>query len=393
MGREQGQELLAQWKKDFPELEVIILSGQKDVKLAIECIRLGASDYLVKPMEPEHVLLALERALLKKQVRESFREKPINPLGTFPFVSESHLVKEVLHKAHLLKNRPQLNVLILGESGTGKELLARFIHQLEENPARPFQVANMAAIPANLMEAELFGVEKGAYTDAKSSRAGKFELANGGDIFLDEIGDLPLEMQSKLLRVLQERQVQRLGSSQLKNLSLRVISATHRPLPEMIQQKEFREDLIYRLSDIVLTLPPLRERKEDIPLLVELFVNKHAAGKKISIEPQALDQLRAYSWPGNIRQLESTVKRSLIFLECDRLERFDIIDFQEQPAISKPLSGTHFASQVKNFEKSLITQALNRHHGKKEAAMRDLGLPKATFYRKLHEFCPERIDS
>jgi DNA-binding NtrC family response regulator len=290
--------------------------------------------------------------------------------------------------------------LILGESGTGKEVLARYLYEQEENNQRPFVVANMPAIPVNLLEAELFGVEKGAFTDAKFNRPGKFELADSGDIFLDEIGDLPLEMQSKILRVLQEKQVQRLGSNKTKNLSFRTISATNQPLSEMILKGKFREDLLYRLSDVVLFLPPLRERKSDIPLLVEHFIKKHCLeNPSPTFTSSAMDQLMRYEWPGNVRQLESTVKRALAFSKRGPIDSVEVYDLKNLA----PGVNTHsvnyrddsqdLMSQVKDFERKTIEKTLQKNGGKKTPAMRELGLTRATFYRKLHDLGISQINS
>jgi|688.fasta_scaffold184177_1 DNA-binding NtrC family response regulator len=384
LGQEEGQKLIKPWKQKFPLLEIIILSGQKEIKVAIECMRLGASDYLVKPMEIEEMLITLEKVIEKRRLKQSLeRLEPLIQPNPITFIGDSQPVQEVIEKAKLLKNQSHLNVLILGESGTGKEILARFLHQQEGNPKRPFVVANMPAIPVNLMEAELFGVERGAYTDAKFTRPGKFELADLGDIFLDEIGDLPLDMQSKILRVLQERQIQRVGSNRTQALTFRTIAATNQPLADFISQGKFREDLIYRLSDVVLWLPPLRERISDIPQLVDHFIAKHFRGEKMpKATPALLNQLMSYHWPGNTRQLESTIKRALIFCKGANLEQVEIYDPRNLKA---EISGNSLQGKVKEFERSLITEMLRKTQGKKTPAMEALGLSKATFYRKLQE--------
>ncbi|NBX93211.1 MAG: sigma-54-dependent Fis family transcriptional regulator [Proteobacteria bacterium] len=392
LGQTHGQELIKKWKKDLPLMEIVVLSGQREMRVTIDCMRLGAADYLIKPIEPESVLFALERVLEKRNLKQSLEklETLLHP-SPVSLVGSAHPFLEVIEKARALKNHSHLNVLILGESGTGKEVLARFLHQQEGNPKRPFIVANMPAIPANLMEAELFGVEKGAFTDAKVSRPGKFELADSGDIFLDEIGDLPFELQSKILRVLQERQIQRVGSNKTQTLSFRTIAATNQPLAELMEQGKFREDLIYRLSDLVLWIPPLRERKSDIPLLTEHFISKHARSSRMpKVSEKLMNQLIAYDWPGNIRQLESTLKRALLFQKNENLEEVEIYDLRQNnplvPSFGKrEQTNQDFQSKVREFERSVIAEELKKNNGKKTSTIEALGLSKATFYRKLQD--------
>lgn len=395
LGSQNSQKQISEWKRRYPSLEILILSGQPEIKVALECLKMGALDYLVKPFEPELLLHVVEKALERHKMKSSLEklESLIQPLP-ISFVGRSTQLQELIEKIQLLKNKTQLNVLILGESGTGKEVVARLLYQQEGIPQRPFVVANMPAIPTNLLESELFGVEKGAFTDAKCSRPGKFELADTGDIFLDEIGDLPLEMQSKILRVLQERQIQRLGSHKTQSLQLRVISATNQPLAEFIQKGKFREDLLYRLGDVVLTLPPLRKRKEDIPFLVEHFLQKHSMGHFTRVSPAALDQLMAYEWPGNIRQLESTVKRALIFSKGAQIDQFEIYDFQSLNGVSLAApEACSLEAQVQQLERKAFEQALHQHSNNKAKAMKALGLSKATFYRKLHELGLNQISA
>lgn len=381
--------LIKEWKTQNPETEFVVCSGEKNVELAIECIRQGAIDYVLKPYSKADLLLILQRAMEKIQLKK--RVEKLNPL-VFPrpitFISQSPKMQEVLEKVQLLKNQPHLNVLILGESGTGKEIIARLLHQQEENRERPFVVANMPAIPATLMESELFGSEKGAYTDSKASRAGKFELADGGDIFLDEIGDLPMETQSKILRVLQERQVERVGGSAPRQVQFRVISATNQPLSDLMSHGRFREDLIYRLSDLVLWLAPLREHREDIPSLVDHFIQKYCMKKeKPALSESALKTLMAYHWPGNIRQLESTIKRALIFNRGTEIREIELYD----PLMLNPVKSSlctqslTYESQVMSFERQVLENAVKRHAGNKSLAIEELGISKATFYRKSQE--------
>jgi len=387
LGQENGLDFIPDWKEKFPQSEIVVLSGQSEVKTAIECIRKGAADYLTKPIDPNELLTTIDRTIQKKEVRNSL--KTFESLARPRFSSvlgESEEWKEVLLQAQKLKHKTQLNVLILGESGTGKEGIARFLNAQEENSKRPFIVANMPAIPSNLLESELFGFEKGAFTDAKTSRPGKFELAQSGDIFLDEIGDLPLELQCKLLRVLQEKQSQRLGSHKYHPLKFRSISATNQNLAKKIEAGSFREDLFYRLSDIVITLPPLRERASDIPLLTKHFIEKHSLGGKTPpvFSEKALTQLQQYSWPGNIRQLESTIKRTIALNEDPVIEKIQFLDWSQLNSSSES-SQASYQDQIKIFERELFKKSLDRNRGKTSKAINELGLSRATFYRKLQE--------
>lgn len=390
-----GLELLKRWKTEFPETEVIFCSGEQKIDKAIECMRYGAADFISKPFKKDDLLCLVERTLEKHELKK--RSEKLQPfLNPMPieFIGKSPAILDLLSKVNLLKSNPHLNVILLGESGTGKEIMARLLHQQESDASRPFVVVNMPAIPTNLMEAELFGVEKGAYTDAKQSRPGKFELADGGDIFLDEIGDLPLDTQAKLLRALQEKQIERVGSNRSRRVSFRVISATNQPLSDLMTSGRFREDVIYRLSDMVLWLPPLRERKEDIPLLAEYFIKKYSLkGHNPTLSDDALQTLLNYSWPGNVRQLESTLKRSLVFCKSRIIEQIEIYDpstFNPVGRVQNALTTDSFSAdnydlQIKEFEKRLIHSTLERYRGDKNAAMNALKLPRATFYRKLSQ--------
>ncbi|NQW45129.1 MAG: sigma-54-dependent Fis family transcriptional regulator [Deltaproteobacteria bacterium] len=391
-----GLDLLKRWKVEFPETEIIFCSGEQKVEKAIECLRHGASDFISKPFKKDDLLYLVNRTLEKHELKKKIEK--LNPLiNPMPidFIGGSPVILELLKKVSLLKNHPHLNVILLGESGTGKEIMARLLHQQEEESNRPFVVVNMPAIPSSLMEAELFGVEKGAFTDAKQSRAGKFELADGGDIFLDEIGDLAPDTQAKLLRTLQEKQIERVGSSRVRKVSFRTISATNQPLSDLMSSGRFREDVIYRLSDMVLWLPPLRERKEDIPLLTHYFIKKYSRQLRVpTLSSAALETLLNYHWPGNVRQLESTIKRSLIFCTDNMIKEIEIYDPSTFNSLGKEtgrldkneVSSDDFNALTKEFEKNIIHSAIKKFQGDKNAAMTALKLPRATFYRKLSEF-------
>lgn len=306
-------------------------------------------------------------------------------------LGNTDIMKSLREQVRRLQGKFWVNILILGESGTGKEVVARLLHQQELVSTRPFVALNMAALPTKLFESELFGVEKGAYTDATFSRAGKAELAHKGDLFLDEIGDLETESQAKLLRFLQERTIQRLGSNLTKNVDVRVICATNKSLAHLIEHGKFRVDLLYRLADVTIYLPPLRERREDIQLLARTFFDKFRTTYKLpfpkKINEAALAKLSEYHWPGNIRQLESTIKRALIF--ADGIEVTDIIISEafDRPPVLEPSTevekSTSVTIAVQKLEKELIEAAIIKHKGDCTAARDELCLTRATFYRKL----------
>ncbi len=381
---QSGLDVLRHWRGKFPELEIVFCSGETKVARAIQCLREGASDFVVKPFDRQDLLLIVRRVLEKSQLKRRVEKlAPMVHPQPMPFIGSAPVIRELLDKVEKLRGQPHLNVLILGESGTGKELVARLLHQETAETPRPFVIVNTPAIPANLMEAELFGVMKGAYTDAKTSRAGKFELADGGDVFLDEIGDLPFETQAKMLRTLQDRTVERIGSGKARQVSFRVISATNQPLGQLIELGRFREDLLYRLSDVVLRLPTLAERREDIPLLAEHFLKKHARGPVPALSEAALKQLRDFSWPGNVRQLESTLKRALAFHRGGAIEQVDCYDaslFGARADRPKAL-----VQSLDDTEKRLIAEALGRNGGNRAAALSELKMSRATFYRRVQQ--------
>ncbi len=371
---------LNDWPKKFPRLEFLLCTGETRIRTAMECVRLGASDYLLKPIQAEELLGVVERLLEKERNQETMVEQDT-------IVGNSAPIQELMRQIRQLKNQDQLNILILGESGTGKELVARLLHNQEEQRERPFIVANMPAIPTTLLESELFGFEKGTFTDAKVSKPGKFELADGGDIFLDEIGDMPVEIQAKILRILQDKKVERLGSHRPRLLQFRVISATHQPISPLIVKGSFREDLVFRLSDVVLRIPPLRERREDIPLLVEHFVRKHAKRSPApKISDALLSRFLSHPWPGNVRQLESTIKRALVFCRDAVLNDSEIYDLVFWNPVETPsLASNDYHSRLVDFERRLFSDAIAKHAGDRMAAMKTLGMSRATFYRKIQQ--------
>lgn len=383
---QSGLDTLRQWRQRFPDLEIVFCSGETSVAKAIQCLREGASDYVVKPFDGSDLLMIVRRVVEKSQLKRRLEKlAPMVRPHPVPFIGASPKVAELLAKIAALREQTHLNVLILGESGTGKELVARLLHQQEPDPQRPLVIVNTPAIPTSLVESELFGVVKGAYTDAKISRAGKFELADGGDLFLDEIGDLPFDTQAKILRTLQDRTVERIGSTRGCQVSFRVISATNQPLAELIEAGKFREDLLYRLSDVVLWLPPLRDRKEDIVPLAEHFLQKYARGKTARFSERALAQLLEFPWPGNVRQLESTVKRALAFNRGDVVDQVECYDPSFFSSDRSRSAATPLGESLEAAEKELITRAIERHGRNRTAALTELKMSKATFYRRVQQ--------
>ena len=289
--------------------EVIMMTGNATLNRAIESIRLGVKDFITKPFEIETLIEAIERSRI---VREKSNNKKIEIKKEF--IANSTSIKQALNMAKKVAPT-DANVLLLGESGVGKEEFAKFIHQNSKRAKKPFIAINMSAIPENLVESELFGYEKGAFTDAVSQKIGLFESANGGTLFLDEIGEMPYHLQAKLLRVLQEKEMYRLGGTNPIKLDIRIISATNKNLKTFIEEGKFREDLFYRLNTIPITIPPLRERKDDIIPISEMILNKVVKEynlEKKSLSKDAIDELLSYEWPGNVRELISVIERSAI---------------------------------------------------------------------------------
>lgn len=313
-----GLEILSELKKEKPETYILIMTAQDTMKHAIDAMKKGAYDYIAKPFELEELEMIVEKALQARRLTEEvkhLRQEVAKPLDReAKIVGNSKVIREIYKTIGKIAVS-DVAVLITGESGTGKELVARAIHQNSPRSDHPFIAVNCAAIPRDLLESELFGYRKGAFTGADENRAGFFEMANKGTLFLDEIGDLPLNLQGKLLRILQEKEVQRLGASESKPIDVRILAATNQDLPKLVKAKSFREDLFFRLNVIPFSLPPLRERTEDVPLLAEFFLQRlsqetHSAPKDLS--PDAVDALKKYTWPGNVRELENVVKRAAI---------------------------------------------------------------------------------
>jgi len=400
-----GIETLKRIHKIDPSLPVVILTADSRVSTVVEAMRLGAYDYFSKPIEWEKLEITIKNALVTRELRSEISRLKGQLKGKFSFdqiIGKSQKMKEVFQSLERVVDT-DVTVSIRGESGTGKELLARAIHFNGERKNKPFVAVNCAAIPENLLESELFGHEKGAFTGAVSRRLGKFEQANKGTIFLDEIGDMPISTQVKILRVLQERKFQRVGGSELVNIDVRLISATNKNLEEDMKTGKFREDLYYRISVYPIMVPPLKKRKQDVPLLAAFFMekfNKDYRRKVKGIQPRTMDYLMQYDWPGNVRELENVLERSFLnagdsVLTPEHLP-ITITSFKEEQSsndsfidLKRVVSLTSKITPLKELEKEVLVQALRLTNYNMSNAASELGIGRTTLYRKLQKY---RID-
>ena len=394
MPKMDGLALLRKIKQENDGTAVVMISGHRDIDVAIEAMKEGAFDYLLKPLGRDDVLRTVHRALamrvlmvenlsLKRQVRDQFaRAEVIGSSSAWRQVRE--LVEQVAPS--------RATVLVSGESGTGKELVATLLHRLSPRADKPLITLNAAALPASLLEAELFGHEKGAFTGAYERKPGHFELANHGTLFLDEIGDMPLEIQSKLLRVLQDGTFKRLGGTRDIKVDVRVITATNKELAEEVVAKRFRQDLYYRLNVITIALPALRQRREDISLLVAHFIRKYSEQNQkniVGIQHEALQRLQAHTWPGNIRELENVIERAVVLAAGNNITEGDL---NLEELHESPMAGTdaHFVLPLEatlgDIEREAIVQVLQHCEGNRLATSRHLAIAPATLYRKLKEY-------
>lgn len=372
------------WLKRMHEfnsyLPVIMLTAYGDIELAVKAMKLGASDFILKPWDNNKLIEVIQNTL-KESVRmaaknESKKNKLSMVLGTSPAMMK--LLKMVNKVA-----RTNANILITGENGTGKEMLACEIHRLSLRNNKEMVSVDMGAISESLFESELFGHEKGAFTDAKGCRIGKFEAADNSTLFLDEIGNLSFALQAKLLVTLQNREITRIGSNRKIPINIRLITATNRNIDELVKQGSFREDLLYRINTIHLEIPPLRERREDIPLLTDYFLKKYASQYKrtgIKIHNQALEKLKAYSWPGNIRELQHTIEKAVILCEGEEIKAKDLL--------VKPHKGKNLneSSNLTEIEKNVIEATIAQNKGNLKVSAKQLGISRQTLYNKIKRF-------
>lgn len=387
-----GLEFVSRLKERAPRVPVIIITAYATLNSAVEAIRLGARDYLVKPFHPEKVILSLKRILELEELKEENRwlREELSRRDKFEeMVGKSAAMQKVYNLIE--KIAPSgVPVLIVGESGTGKELVARAIHKRSTRKEGKFVPVNCGAIPETLIESELFGHEKGAFTGATEKKKGLLEISHGGTLFLDEVGDLPLSVQMKLLRFLQEKEFVRVGGTNPIKVDTRIISATNKNLEEEIEKGNFRKDLYYRIQAVILPLPPLREREEDIPILVEHFLSKYknegVEKKKKRFSPEAMELLTAYPWPGNVRELENVV-RGCIALSEGSLIGVDSLPprLKERREKKNALRGS-WAEMQKKFAERYIREILKEAGGNVSRASRMAGISRRHFYEKMKEY-------
>jgi len=394
MPGKNGLELLEDLKKSGLKTPIVLISGQANIEMAVKATKLGALDFLEKPLSTEKLMVTVENALRLARLEEENRELR-HRLGKHELVGSGPAMKKLNAQIDRVA-ASETRVCILGETGTGKELVARALHEKSPRHDHPFVTLNCAAVPAELIESELFGHEKGAFTGAAARHLGKFEQADGGTLFLDEIGDMPVAMQAKLLRVLEEGEVERVGGDKPIKVNVRVVVATHRNLEDLVKQNAFRRDLFHRIYVFPLQLPPLRERPEDFPDLLAHFARQVAAQngwKEKEFAPDAIAELRKYSWPGNVRELRNVVERLVLLAPEDAVTGADVrlvlpasdgATGTGAAASSISSAGT-LAERTEAFEKETLLAEIRRHNFHMTNVARDLGLERSHLYKKCQQ--------
>ena len=385
-----GMALLARLLDRDPKPVLILLTAYGSIETAVEAMRHGAYDFLAKPVNLDRLELLLQRALTERRLGAENQRLKVQLDAKYGFeniIGTSPAMQEVFQTIRQVAPT-RATVLIQGESGTGKELVARALHQCSPRAQGPFVPVHCAALAPTLLESELFGHEKGAFTGAVERRRGRFELADGGTLFLDEVGEIDPALQVKILRVLEERKFERVGGTETVEVDVRLVAATNRDLKKRVEEGAFREDLFYRLYVVNLTLPPLRERDGDIVLLAQHYLKTLAAenGKAVmGITPEAMDALTAHAWPGNVRELRNVIERMVVLGHGDRLGVRDLpAALRAAPGHSG--GGARTGTALRDAERQLIEEALRRHKGHRTRAARDLGISRRTLHRKLNEF-------
>ncbi|RKX54674.1 MAG: sigma-54-dependent Fis family transcriptional regulator [Thermotoga sp.] len=382
-----GMELIDEMSKSVVDTRIIVLTAHGTINTAVEAVKKGAYNFITKPFEMEKLLIEIKRAIETiNLLRENADLKSLTSESLDWIVGESDTIKEVKEKIRTVSSL-DIEVLITGESGTGKELVAHAIHYLSPRKKKPFIAINCGAIPEDLMESELFGYEKGAFTGAISSKPGKFELANDGTLFLDEIGELPKNAQVKLLRVLEDHKVERVGSTRSRDVDVRIISATNRNLEEEMKKGTFRDDLYYRIKVFTIEMPPLRERKEDIPLLLNYFLNRYSAelGKDVrKVSPEVARVFQTYDFPGNIRELQNILKSAIVSCQTDTISPGDLprgLDKGKTMDIDVPVG-----LPLREIEKAVIIKTLKHFKGDKAKTARALNMSLSSLYNKINQW-------
>jgi len=387
----EGFEWLKQIKEKDPDAVVIMITAFGDVEMAVRALKEGATDFILKPWQNEKLVATISTAIkLKKSYNEVDKlrkaKQMLEEQISQPFrdiIGQSDALKEVFTLIDKVA-KTDANVLILGENGTGKELVARAIHQKSMRKDSSFVAVDMGAITETLFESELFGHKKGSFTDAREDRPGRFELANGGTLFLDEIGNLSMNLQSKLLSALQARKITRVGSNQSVDVDIRLICATNMPLHQMVNEGKFRQDLLYRINTVEITIPPLSDRVDDIPMLANHFLSHYAKKYRkevLSISPEAMNKLKKYAWPGNVRELQHAIERALIMADSATLQESDFL-FSRR-GVNEHASDTLNLDEV---EKAAVAKAIQLHNGNISKAAEELGLTRASLYRRMEKY-------
>lgn len=399
MPRMNGMELLAAIRERDPDIEVLLITGYPDLQMAVSAIKQGAFDYLAKPYAEQDLIERVGKAAARRRVKESnegFRERMRSGVSGRRLIHTSTSFGDAIQMLERAA-RTDASVLVIGESGTGKELLAHHLHDTSGRADKPFVPVDCTSIPAELFESELFGHKKGAFTGAASDKLGLFQVADGGTLFLDELGELPLEFQSKLLRAIQERSVRPVGSSEQKDVDVRIVAATNRDLQKEVEQGRFRSDLFYRLDVVRIAVPPLRDRQGDVDVLVAHFLERF--GKKVGItrvQPTAAERLRAYHWPGNVRQLRNAIERACALGQGPELRLEDLPPELREDAPVTPRAdaieaeGGTFqemkARRIAAMERTYVEELLTRHKGNVTHCSEEAGMARSAFQKLMQKY-------
>ena len=378
----EGLRWLKKIRKESSDMPVLLMTAYGDVKLAVQAMKEGATDFVLKPWDNETLIQTMTGVLSKKVAKPQNLGKASGPQEN-QMIGEAPRMQEVFSLIEKV-GPTDANVLILGENGTGKELVAKALHAYSRRNEAPFMQVDLGAISETLFESELFGHMKGAFTDAREDRPGRFEMAHTGTLFLDEVGNLPFHLQAKLLTALQSRKVTRVGSHQAKEVDIRLLCATNMELYAMVKESTFRQDLLYRINTVEITLPPLRERKTDIPLLLdhflEIYTQKYQS-MPLKVSKSHIERMQAYRWPGNVRELQHVIERAVIMGDPEILIPINREDPFEEKSSAAPTS-----VNLEDMEKEAIKRAIEKHQGNISKAAKELGLGRTTLYRKLEKY-------